>query len=83
MLSKPENRGVMHLPDSTGHTDVATWNPADPVQVAEVRAEFDKITAIGYRAYKSEPGNAQNSEVISAFDPDAREITFFRQLAGG
>lgn len=79
----PAGTGRMAIPDQTGHTVVATWKHDDPAQIEEMRAKFDEIIAQGYTGYKTEPGNPQDSEVLTRFEPDATSILFFRRLVGG
>ena len=59
-----------------------TWDTAKPDEVAEAKAQFDRLIAKGYQAYAVK-GNGDKGERIREFDPDAGRIILAPQMRGG
>lgn len=72
---------VLRVLDRTGHTDV-TFDPDNEVEVAEVRAKFDRIIGHGYMAYAGEAGS-KTMEQVRTFDPQVEETIITIPIAGG
>lgn len=63
-----------------GHS-VIEFDPEVVDEVAEVKAEFDKLIAQGWRGATVEgPGDAT---IVKEFDPSAKETVMLRPMAGG
>ena len=45
------NKHVMEVMDHTGHMTV-TWDPSDAAQVADARAQFNRLRAAGYSVFR-------------------------------
>lgn len=58
------------------------WDPTNPAQVEEARTKFHEYIRSGYRAFKM-GRRGQPGDRISEFDPNAGEILFIPQHAGG
>jgi hypothetical protein len=71
----------LRILDHTGHTEVA-FNPADPVEVAAVREQFNAIMA-SQRGLAYTMENGEEGAVIHEFDPSARETYVTPQIVGG
>lgn len=79
---------VMNVMDITGHTTV-TWDPENKESVRDAKAEFKRLIAAGYSAFRmnvvSENGIVveEKGERITTFDPDAGKVMMVPQLVGG
>lgn len=79
--TKQEVRHTLRILDRTGDTQL-DWNPANPVEVEQVRAKFDEITkGLRYLAYTA-PTDGTAGEVIREFKPDV-SIILTPQMQGG
>jgi hypothetical protein len=61
----------------------AMWKHDDPDDVAEARAQFDRLRKQGYLAYRAEGKHGDRGEVIREFDPKAERIIFVKRSVGG
>ena len=73
--------GEMHFLNETGHTTLE-WDVADDASAAIAEAEFEKLLAEGYSAFRRD--HLEKEAVrIDTFEPGADEITWVRPLRGG
>jgi hypothetical protein len=75
----PKGIHQLIIPDMSGHRTM-TWTGRD--DVAEVRAEFDRMMAAGWTGY-AEPVGGGDPVVIKQFDETAARIAVFPALVGG
>lgn len=81
VVVEPGRIHVLSILDGTGHTEV-TFDPANPVEVASVKEQFDAIMASQHGlAYTME--NGVRGEAIREFDATAPETYVTPQIVGG
>lgn len=81
---KQETQGVrytLRVLDKSGDTRY-DWNPANPAEVAEVRAKFDEIMAANKPLAYTVPTDGTPGEAIREFNPDVN-IVLTPQMQGG
>jgi len=68
---------------SSDHGDVKViWDPANEIEVAAAKAQFDTLTGKGYMAYKVAAGGRKGVQVRE-FDPDVEKLILAPALVGG
>jgi hypothetical protein len=67
--------------DGTGHTEV-NWDKGDPGSLLIAAQTFKRLQGEGYAAFELKE-NGETEGVVDSFNPNASEITFLRQFAGG
>jgi hypothetical protein len=70
---------VLRILDSSGDTELA-YDPADPAAVREIEVRFQELMERNFVAFDV---STQPGRVITAFDPEAREVIVSHQFAGG
>jgi hypothetical protein len=71
----------MHVLDQTGDT-VMTFDPTDEVEVAKVRAEFDRLVGEEKQLAYTVSASGE-SEVTREFVAEAPQTIVTRQMVGG
>ena len=76
--------GVMRILGPDGD-DRREWDPEDPGQVQQLRAEFDRLIAAGSFAWSTTPSDTRpgDAAAIREFDPDAAQIVVSHRMRGG
>lgn len=78
----PANKHAMAVMGVEG--DVKTmWDASNADEVAEAHAQYDRLRAKGYRAFRVRGKDGSQGEQMNAFDPNAERIVFVPQMQGG
>lgn len=79
----PERKftGMMSELNETGDTKTV-WDKDNEEEVEEARAQFDRLTKKGFKAFKVDKRGDQG-EQMKRFDPNAEKIIFVPQYQGG
>lgn len=72
---------MMEVMDPTGHTEV-NWDAENADEVEVARETFDRMTARGYRAFRTDGKGGQGTR-MGSFDPAAESIILVAHLQGG
>ncbi len=76
---EPSATHVLRILDQNGDTKL-TYDPADAEAVREVERRFARLMDRNFVAFDV---STQPGRIISAFDPQAREIIISPRFAGG
>jgi hypothetical protein len=79
----PEGRGAMAALDLTGDTKTM-WDPNSADEVAEAKAQFDRLRAKGYSAFRVDDKDPNKKGArMAEFDPEAQRMILVPQMQGG
>lgn len=82
-IEVPPGHGLMCTLTKRDGDIRAMWDHGNEDEVAEARAQFDRLRKSGYLAYRAEGKRGDQGEVILKFDPDAERIIFVKRSEGG
>jgi len=71
----------MEILDTTGHTKT-TWDSDSDAEVAAARAQFQALTAKGYRAFRVKKDGSEG-EPMKSFEPDAEKMILIPAIQAG
>lgn len=75
--------GVMHILNTTGHTDV-TWDTDDMESTEAATIAFMELQMKGYFAFERlGTDQVELGRRLDSFDPSVEEIFWLRPLVGG
>jgi hypothetical protein len=78
----PDTEHSLRVMDPQAGDIKTTWDPDNDDEVDAAEAQFDKMKAKGFAAYRVGKDGEQTT-IMRTFDPDARAIIMAPPVAGG